>query len=56
LPMTVLPNDVASTLPYSKEIAPASQTPQPMRVLAPREINAVAGGPESSVGTGLNPT
>lgn len=54
--MTILPNDVTSTLPHSKEIAPASQALHPMRVLEPQEINAVAGGPESSVGTGLNPT
>ena len=35
---------------------PSIATPQPgLQVLTPLEVAAVAGGPEATVGTGLNP-
>jgi hypothetical protein len=53
--MNALQDDIKPALPKTEAATSPSQAIRGVRVLSPQEINAVAGGPEGSVGTGINP-
>jgi hypothetical protein len=53
--MNVAQDNMQQDLPLVQDTDAASQATRGMRALSLHEIKAVAGGPEGSVGTGLNP-
>jgi hypothetical protein len=53
--MNTFQDDVNLDLPQMEAAAAPSQAMHGVRALSPMEIKAVAGGPEGSVGSGMNP-
>lgn len=53
--MSALQDSSQNDLPKAETAEAASHAVRGLRQMSPQEIEAVAGGPEASVGSGINP-